>query len=391
VHAHGETHDANTDDANTDDADTDDETRRPTRLIALHGVSGGGAPVRAAAPPSARGLSRALALIPTTAREVDVTDWTLLKAYEGAPALTSASPAAARHRFFTALTRDQATPANCSSQEDERNAASWSWDATDLSWEASSVFPDGAPACVLAFRPGFALAPVIAHFVRRGFHESLYHGVPIYTLPLRDASGAPWFSADPDLSLLNTAVLAGKGMLVLSPSPQEMRAVLDAAAGRAGRTLSDDAAVRATVAGLGTAAGAVILPGLATCHSFLSPRAYSPQAIAALTAALHLGQLHPYAALGVGYREAGTRPVGVVLMHYPDAATARSDLPTRRAIAAAGRSLFALARRPYRLESAAVHGGDLMLELRPAGDHPQILFSMVVQDDMLFAACPSRT
>jgi len=153
------------------------------------------APVRAAAPPSARGLSRALALIPTTAREVDVTDWTLLKAYEGAPALTSASPAAARHRFFTALTRDQATPANCSSQEDERNAASWSWDATDLSWEASSVFPDGAPACVLAFRPGFALAPVIAHFVRRGFHESLYHGVPIYTLPLRDASGAPWFSA----------------------------------------------------------------------------------------------------------------------------------------------------------------------------------------------------
>lgn len=352
------------------------------------------APAHAATPPSARGLSRALALTPATAREVNFTDWTLLKAYEGAPALTSASPAAARTRFFTALTRDQAAPADCTLEQD-LNAASWSWDATDLSWEASIFSPDGAPACVLAFRPGFALAPVIAHFVQRGFHKSLYHGVPIYALSLLDTGHAPWFSADPDTFPLNTAVLADKGMLVFSPSPQDMRTVLDAAAGRAGRTLGDDAAVRATVAGLGTVAGAVILPGLATCRAF-GPRAIlgsraTPQAIVALTAALHLGRLHPYAALGIGYREAGTRTVGVVLMHYPDAATARSDLPTRRAIAAAGRSRFALARPPYRLESAAAHGGDLTLELRPAGDRPQILFDMVLQDDVLFAACPSRT
>jgi len=138
----------------------------------------------------------------------------------------------------------------------------------------------------------------------------------------------------------------------------------------------------------------VILPGLATCHSFLSPRAYSPQAIAALTAALHLGRLHPYAALGVGYREAGTRTVGVVLMHYPDAATARSDLPTRRAIATDGRSLQT--GQPYRdglvtLESAAARGGDLTLALRPAHDRPQTLFNMVEARDLLFAACPSRT
>jgi len=49
------------------------------------------------------------------------------------------------------------------------HAKNWSWDPTDLVWEAATESADAAPIQVLRFRSDFNFAPVVAHFRQRGF------------------------------------------------------------------------------------------------------------------------------------------------------------------------------------------------------------------------------
>ncbi len=107
-----------------------------------------------------------------------------------------------------------------------------------------------------------------------------------------------------------------------------------------------------------------------------------------------LKELHPYVELGIGYRDEGGRPVGLLVMHYLNAREAKADLVPRRSLAQNGFS--SVDQRPYRdvlftVASAAVAGSDLVLQLHPVGNKPQHLFEMADNRDMLFAACPPTT
>lgn len=369
-------------------------------LLALVGLAPV-APSLARAQPAPDGyLSAALAMAPAGANAVYFTDWSLIKRYEDATGLTSKSPLAARLRFLRSTYQGEAVASAYGFDHFAGHADAWSWDSTDLLWETTLDNRNGPPAYVLAFRADFDFAPVVAHLIARGFTRGNYHGIPIYAHKM-DIS-APWLQTT-DFGILNTAVLADRKMLVLSSSPRIVPAVLDAYGGR-GAVFSANAGVAATAARLGTVAAAIVAPGVATCRALggADILAKLPAGQAAVVRKLlrSRGQLHPYEALGLGYRyedttSSGTRTAsahsaGLVVMHYADARTAAADLAPRRAIATDGRSL--VTNLPYRegvftVLGAAADRGDLTLQLRPAHDQPRRLFEMFVRRDMIFAGC----
>ena len=340
---------------------------------------------RAQSPQPASDLRQALAMAPVTAGTVFFTDWALLKQYKSAGGLTSKSAVQDRQRFILSLSKDQAEASAYGINYFAGHAAAWAWDSTDLRWEFTVQTASGSPAYVLRFRDDFDFTPVVAHFVKRGFSRNDYHGVPIYSHSLDFTAG---WAASTDLAVFNTAVLATKRTLVLSSSAASVRGVLDVIRG-AVPALTGDRWTPATISRLGTLASAVILPGSGACSAALSSatlQAYQHSATRTL-----LAELHPYMELGIGYRDQGGRPVGLLVMHYLNAGEAKADLVPRRSLAQNG--ISSVTQVPYRDEvftvaSAVVAGSDLVMQLHPVGNEPRRLFEMVEAQDMLFAACP---
>ncbi len=332
-------------------------------------------------------LAQALSMIPTTGASVYFTDWTLLKQYKGASNLTSQSPLAARIHFLLSLERDQAAPSAYNAEYTEYQARDWSWDFADLLWE-ENLLGDGPPAYVLRFRDGFDFAPVIAHFLKRGFARSMYHGFPVYS---RGQDFTQSWALTSGFAIYNTAVLANRHLLVLSSSGSMVRAILDSIA-KVAPAPSDATAIQATTAYLGIVAGAFVGAGAAMC-SVYSPR--SPTGERAPAAITHqfnqLKRVHPYVVFATGYRDVGARPLGLSVMEYGDANTARQDLPIRRDIVAHGYSL--VTRQLYSslltIANSGVEGAALVFRFHLARDRPAILFDLVNTRDVAYAGCPT--
>jgi hypothetical protein len=342
---------------------------------------------RAQSPLPAPDLRQALAIAPITASTVSFTDWALLKQYKGASGLTSTSSAQDRLRFILSLTKDQAEASAYGINYFVGHAAAWGWDSTDLLWETNFQTASGSPTYVLRFRDDFDFAPVVAHFIKHGFTGNDYHAVPIYSHKVDFNAG---WTTSTDLAILNTAVLATKRTLVLSASAASVRSVLDVVRGVA-PALTGDRSTPATISRLGTMAAAMILPGAGACSADLSSTTLLAKGDKHSVTGTLLKELHPYAELGIGYRDEGGRPVGLVVMHFLNAGEAKADLVPRRSLAQNG--ISTMTHRPYRdvlftVASAAVAGSDLVMQLRPVGNQPQHLFQMVDARDMLFAACP---
>ncbi len=227
---------------------------------------------RAQTPQPAADLRQALTMAPITASTVSFTDWALLKQYEGASGLTSKSGAQDRLRFILSLTKDQAEASAYGLSYFVGHATAWGWDSTDLLWEINVQTASGSPAYVLRFRDDFDFAPVVAHFIKRGFSRNEYHGVPIYSHNLDFT--ASWATSS-DLAIFNTAVLATKRTLVLSGSAESVRGVLDVIRGAA-PALTGDRWTPATISRLDTMAAAMILPGAGACPR-ISARRCSPR------------------------------------------------------------------------------------------------------------------
>ena len=351
-------------------------------LVGLNPATG-----RAQPPQQTSDLQQALIMAPITASTIAYTDWALLKRYKGAGGLTSESSAQDRLRFMLSLDTDQAEASAYGINYFVGHATAWGWDSTDLLWEINFETASGIPTYVLRFRDDFDFAAVVAHFVKRGFGRTEYHGLPVYSHNLD--FNASWATST-DLSIFNTAVLATKRSLVLSASAQTVRSVLDVVRGAA-PALAGDRWTPATISRLGTMAAAMILTGAGVCSGALSSATLLAQGYEHLATGTLLKELHPYVELGIGYRDEGSRPVGLLVMHYLNAGEATADLAPRRSLAQNGFS--SMARRPYQdvvfsVASAAVAGSDLVMRLRPVGNKPQHLFQMVDNRDMLFAACP---
>jgi hypothetical protein len=227
-------------------------------------------------------------------------------------------------------------------------------------WEVSAAEAGAAPVYVLRFSAGFNFVPLRDRFVKRGFTRSDYHGATIFSHEQLDPT-ADWMMGT-DLAIRNTAILPDAGMLVLSSSAQAVRSVLDAAR-HATPSQAAAPAIHAAMAVLGTVAAAMVFPHACTY--------WSARTLMHLTAhdALIVRRLHPYSALGLGYRYEQKRPVGLLVLHFASATVAGSDLAPRRARASRGTS--PLISQPYStlftLLGATATGPDLVLRMYP---HP---------------------
>jgi len=356
-------------------------------LVLLTNV--GPRPGYAALPPPNH-LDQALAALAAENGSIEFTDWSLLKQYEGVSSLTSAGPEAPRMRFFASLDQDQTAFSAYDIAYAATHAKNWSWDSTDLVWEAAAVGVAAPPTQVLRFRSDFNFAPVVAHFRQRGFTQGSYHGVPVYSHPMGLA--ADW-ALTTGFSTYNTAVLASRHLLVLSLSLSAVHATLDVLRG-ARPSFAGDPAIDAAATGLGTTASSVIFTGTQACRIF-SPRlvlgpAATSAAIAALRHKYAVDNVHRYDALAIGYRDQGARPLGYMVLRYANRAVALADLPIRRSIAQSG--ISPLIDEPYShlftLEQAVVAGNAVVLTMQPVSGRPQVFVDMVATGDLAFAWRP---
>ena len=338
-----------------------------------------------------------LSLVPAGSASVTVyfTDWTVLKSYVGFDAASQQSPEDAENAISSSLGHGQAAASAFGANRPDE-AALWGWRSSDLQWEANFTNGTAMSVYVLKFSPGFQFGPLVPLFEQRGFTQTESHGVTVYSHPLD--LGAEWL-AKSELAILNTAIVAEGGLLVLSSSA----AALDEALGAYRKeipTLSDDAAAQGLAGRLQGVASAILVIGPGAC-SILSPDPVlesfllgsDPQGLyAALNALLaERAGLHVFTAFGVAYRYDGDVPVGTFVLRFLDPDSANADLPLRRGLAEFGASAQGgqlYSQVAFTMITADVEGSDLTLTVRPIGDEPRRLFQMVLARDVLFALCP---
>jgi len=342
-------------------------------------------------------LLDALSFVPAAAVSTTVffTDWSVLKAYVGFDTAFQQSPEDAERALASSLGRDQAAASAFGANHPDQ-AALWGWRSSDLQWEVNFTSSTGIPVYVLRFSAGFQFGPLVSLFEQRGFTQTESHGVAIHSHPLD--LRAEWLVKS-ELAIINTAVVAEDGVLVLSSSAAALDEVLSAYQQEV-PTLSADAAAQAVAGRLRGVASAILVIGPGACWSLSADPALAsfvnasdPQGVYATLKALltERADLHVYTGFGVGYRYDGELPIGAFVFHFLDPASASLDLPLRRALAESGAS--AQGGQPYSqvvftMTGADVEGSDLILTVRPVGDEPRRLFQMVFARDMLFALCP---
>ncbi len=347
--------------------------------------------------PSSSPLLDVLALVPAAPVSATVyfTDWTVLKGYVGFDAAFQQSPEDGERALTSSLGQSQAAASVFGANHPDE-AAVWGWRSSDLQWEANFTNGTAMSVYVLKFAPGFLFGPLVSLFEQRGFTQTESHGVAVYSHPLD--FGVAWL-AKSELAILNTAVVAEDGLLILSSSAAALDEALSAYRKEI-PTLSEDAAAEGLAGRLQGVAAAILVIGPGAC-STLAPdsvlesfiHASDPQGLyAALNALLaERAGLHVFTAFGVAYRYDGDVPVGSFVLHFLDPDSANADLPLRRDLAEFGAS--AQGGQPYSqvaftMIRADVEESDLTLTVRPIGDEPRRLFQMVFARDVLFALCP---
>jgi hypothetical protein len=355
-------------------------------------------------------LDQALRMAPADTGWFYFTDWALIKEYEGYTDISSQDSLDRRMKFLmfgadvqAGTPMRQAMASAYGIQYLRNHAEVWGWDSTDLAWEITLESEGSPPLYVLKFADDFDFGPFLALLQEREFTSSEYQGVTIYSHE-QDIQ-AEWLRSTAAFALLNTAVIEKERRLVLSSSVDSVYAVLDVFAGDA-QSLADDENAQAIAGRLGEVAAAVIAAGPDTCTSF----GVEVFLLSHLTAEnrerlleklreeygldkplTDQDRIHPYIALGVGYRYEGEKPVGLLVFHYASETVAQTDMERRRKLADEGTSMTT--RQPIRetlftVDEANVEGSDLVWRVSPVNGIPRRLFDMVWRRDMLFAVCP---
>ncbi len=362
-------------------------------LLLFAGVSTTVTPAQPALPPPTTqaaepSLLAAFSFAPPRADLLFFTNWQAIKAQQSAAAITSASPLDERMDLLRVLNGSHAGASGFALAYLATQAEQWGWDSTDLLWEAT-IQGEGPPVYVLRLRGDYDMAALLARFEARDFTRTEQDGAIVYTHPL-DLT-VPWRT---ELAVFNAAVLPDEHILIHASGAEPILSALAAHAGA--DNWQGDAAATAVAASLGPTYAAVVAVGAQTCmalgvSALPGVDQLSPADLAAVQRAV-FGEapLHAYGALGIGYRYEDGRPLGFIVLHYPDGAVAQLDLEPRRQLAAEGQSIAArapVAEALFSLQSTGVQGGDLVLTVRPADDRPQRLFQMFYRRDMPFAAC----
>ena len=361
-------------------------------VVAAGAVGAWGAEVTGASP-----LLDALSFVPAAGVSTTVffTDWSVLKSYIGFDEALQQNAEDAEKALASSLGQGQAAASAFGANHPEE-AALWGWRSSDLEWEANFTNSSGIPVYVLRFASGFQFGALMPVFEQRGFTQTESHGVLVYSHPL-DLQ-AEWLVKS-ELAILNTAVVAEDGLLVLSSSAAALDEVLSAYREEV-PTLSADAAAQAVAGRLQGAASAILVVGPGACWSLSADPALAsfinasdPQGLYVTLKALltERADLHVYTGFGVGYHYDGKLPIGAFVFHFLDPASASLDLPLRQALAESGASTQGgqlYSQVVFTVTAADVEGSDLIITVRPVGDEPRRLFQMVFARDMLFALCP---
>lgn len=341
-----------------------------------------------ASPQKANNLLDGLAVVPANIHEVYFTDWSRIKENENLETITSQSPIDERQKLIMATNKNQAAASRFATPKFAKHADMWGWDTTDLDWEVTLI-SDGPPLYILKTRDDLDLAMIEANFKARDFTTSSYAGVTIYSHAMH--LGADWLQAS-DLAILNTAIVPDRHLLVLSPAIAQVQAALDSITGKQ-PSLKENDAVLSTAQALGETSAATLLLGSAWCKgtdpaSIVGQRV-KPDVAEKLRKQLAVQSLTPYEVLGVGYRSVAGKSLGIIVMRYADAQAASTALSARQQLLEQGTSV--VTQQPYsdmlKLQNATSDGANLIFTVQPRDDKPKRLFDMLLQRDLLFAAC----
>jgi hypothetical protein len=102
--------------------------------------------------------------------------------------------------------------------------------------------------------------------------------------------------------------------------------------------------------------------------------------------------LIPYRALGVGYREEESRPVGTIVFEYDTPELAEMDLSARCMLAEEGVSDHyeaPIAESYFTVLNCKAEDSAVILTVAPTKDQPNRLFRMILYRDAPFAGCSS--
>jgi hypothetical protein len=336
-------------------------------------------------------LSEILRFVPAKSTYIWFTDWSLLKQRAGVPSLTSQSSLNERIDFMLSVGKTQVPIPAFGFTSFATHASDWGWDNTDLMWEATATID--TRVVVLRFPDNFEFAPVLARFEQRRFAKTTYNGAIVYSYP--GDLPREWLKSTEE-EIANVGFLPEDKVLILAANPQAVRTVIDVRMNQA-PALRDDASTRALVTQLGQVPVGRVLQSAEACTQFGtrstivgSPK-FEDQAQPIRTLLASPSPLRRYTAMGIGYRFEGDQTVGLIVMNYPTAGEAQSDLEPRRLLLDQGRSLAF--QRPYAevglsLDKALVEGTNLVLRVLSKGSVPQYLTRMMIARDMLFAVCP---
>jgi hypothetical protein len=348
------------------------------------------------APSATSPLLDALALAPPEIISFEFTDWTALKALHDGSDITSASPLEERQRLVLDMVHSEASKFDFGLVRLATWPELWGWDNTDLAWEATWVPWFDSSAKVLRFREGWDPQPFMARLEGYGYSRS----EKLYGTVFGDA---PDFLPDPGTEVIldederlarwgESVAISPDGRTVVIGEGDAAHELLSSAA------RSDPEAVAASP--FGSVALALVRPvtahivdGNVACSDMGLENTDSPDDMTTLAASV--GPLQPYQAFGIGYERAGpgAPAVGRYAFAYEQAEQATADLPGRRTLIDEGSSIRH-GGKPYRdvaftLVGAQADEQDLVLDVTPLYDAPQVLFDLAVGRSLSFASCPA--
>ncbi len=347
---------------------------------------------------SAASLDQVLRIVPQEITDVMIlfTDWSQIKSHLGLGFLTSEGPSAFRLELARRVSQDHAAASAYALSFIRTHAETWGWDTADLDWEANIISRELPPTYILKLRDDFDFSTVAVHFAERGFIQTESHGAAVYKHEL-DLS-LDWIHTT-ELSILTTAYVEEEKLMILSSFPAGVETFLAARAGEL-TSLAEDPFTCAAVEHLKNPASAIVLRGLGECLRFtpnpildLIGTIPTEERVAELKAMIEEKELLvPYRALGVGYRQEETRPVGTIVFEYDSPELAAMELPARCLLAEEGASAYhdgPISEDYFTVLNCDVEGSAVILTVVPINDQPIRLFRMIYYLDAVFAGCSS--
>jgi hypothetical protein len=343
-------------------------------------------------PTSASGLQDALAFVDRDTTQFSFTDWSTIWRSVGAEDLRGGSPAEAKTDALRSLTvaegPREAAFLSLILQRQMTMYEDWGFDLFDLEWEASARPPDGQPLRIVRFRDPEVVDRIAAQLGEYGFDRSHHGGGTLHRTQLADLAahqlgsyaGMATFGLPPDG---RTIYLGGLG----EPAAAMISELLESG------PPADPPAPLQAATDLLDAPTSLIIENDFDCDTVATTVGASPAVTDAIDALFdRAGPLHPYLALGVGYRRAH-EPIGRIVFVYATPQQAAADLEGRRLLAEEGISLTSqeapvtYAERVFTLVDATLVGDAVVLDVVPVDDSPARLEQMLLRRDMLFAAC----